>query len=33
MVSTLTTILPRFTGAWAMRLQSDAMLTVCHASG
>jgi hypothetical protein len=33
MVSTLTTILPRFTGAWAMRLQPDAMLTVCHASG
>jgi hypothetical protein len=33
MVATMTTILPRFTGEWAMRLQPEAMLTVGHAIG
>jgi hypothetical protein len=33
MVATITTILPRFTGAWAMRRPPEAILTVCGAIG
>jgi hypothetical protein len=33
MVPTRTTILQRFTGEWAMVLQPDAMLAVCHEIG
>jgi len=33
MVSTMTTILQRFTGEWAMLLQPEAILTVCHEIG
>jgi hypothetical protein len=33
MVPTLTTILPRFTGEWALLRPPEAMLTVCRASG
>jgi len=30
MIPTMTTILPRFTGEWAILLQPEAMLTVCR---
>jgi hypothetical protein len=33
MVPHITTILPRLTGEWAMRLPPDAMLTVCREIG
>jgi hypothetical protein len=33
MVPTLTTLLPRFTGEWAVRLPPEAMLTGCRESG
>jgi hypothetical protein len=33
MVPNLTTILPRFTGEWAMRLQPAAILTICREIG
>jgi hypothetical protein len=33
MVPNLTTILQRFTGEWAMRLQPEAILTVCREIG
>jgi len=33
MVPTITTILPRFTGEWATRLQPEAILAVCRAIG
>jgi hypothetical protein len=33
MVPTMTTILQRFTGEWAMLLQPDAILTVCREIG
>jgi hypothetical protein len=33
MVPNITTILPRFTGAWAMLRPPDAMLTVCREIG
>ena len=33
MVPHITTILPRFTGEWAMLLQPEAILTVCRAMG
>jgi Transposase DDE domain len=33
MVPNITTILPRFTGEWAMLLQPDAILTVCREIG
>ena len=33
MVANITTILPRFTSEWAMRLQPDAILTVCGEIG
>jgi hypothetical protein len=33
MVPHLTAILHRLTGAWAMRLQPDAMLAVCREIG
>jgi hypothetical protein len=33
MVPNMTTILPRFTGEWAVLLEADAMLTVCREIG
>jgi hypothetical protein len=33
MVPHITTILPRFTGEWAMLLQPEAILTVCREIG
>ena len=33
MVPNITTLLQRFTGEWAMRLQPEAILTVCRESG
>jgi hypothetical protein len=33
MVPSITTILQRFTGEWATRLQPDAILAVCGESG
>jgi hypothetical protein len=33
MVPSITTILPRFTGEWAMRLQPEAILTICREIG
>jgi hypothetical protein len=33
MVPTMTTILPRVTGEWAVRLAADAILTVCREIG
>ena len=33
MVPNMTTILPRFTGEWAVRLEADAVLTVCREIG
>jgi hypothetical protein len=33
MIPNLTTILPRFTGEWAMRLPPEAILTVCREIG
>ena len=33
MVPTITTILQRFTGEWAMLLQPDAIRTVCREIG
>ena len=33
MVPNMTTILPRFTGEWAMRLQPAAILTICREIG
>jgi len=33
MVPNITTILPRFTGEWALLLPPDAILTGCRESG
>jgi hypothetical protein len=33
MVPNMTAILQRFTGEWAVRLEADAILTVCRAIG
>jgi hypothetical protein len=33
MVPNMTTILPRFTGEWAVLLQPEAILTVCREIG
>jgi hypothetical protein len=33
MVPNITTILPRFTGEWAMRLPPEALLTICREIG